>query len=73
MSNAFTRLKKLLPDPPLLIGTVSSTSNGVALVTLIGGGVVTARGSAAVGTRVFVKNGVIESTAPNLTLVQIEV
>ena len=42
-------------------------------VQLPGGGTVRARGSAAVGDRVFVRDGVLEAVAPNLPLEIIEI
>ena len=45
----------------------------VVTVQLPGGGTVRARGSAAVGERVFVRDGVLEAVAPNLALEIIEI
>jgi hypothetical protein len=73
MGNAYNKLRALLPEKPLLVGTVTSTDGLVAKVQLPGGGVVRARGDAAAGARVFVRDGVIESTAPTLTTVIIDV
>ena len=47
-----------------------SVADGVATVTLPGGGVIQARGTATVGQRVFVCNGAIEGPAPALTYVE---
>lgn len=71
--NLYRMLKGILPDPQLQVGTVTAVSNGVATVEVPGGGQLKARGSATVGTRVFVRDGVIEGTAPSLSTIYIEV
>lgn len=71
--NPYKALRALLPDAPLLIGTVTSYAAGVAVVELPGGGLVNARGDAAVGNRVFVRDGAIEGVAPTLSTVLIDV
>lgn len=73
MSNPYKALLALLPDPPLQVGTVASVDGGVAVVTMPDGGTLSARGSAAVGARVFVRDGVIEGAAPTLPVEVIEV
>jgi hypothetical protein len=73
MSNLYVEFKRLIPDEPLQVGTVTQTYAGGASVTLEGGGVLRVRGEAALGTRVFVRAGVIEGPAPALTLVEIEI
>lgn len=73
MPNLFTEFKKLLPNAPLQVGTVLSSSNGVHDVEMPGGGVLKARGSATVGQRVFVRDGLVQGTAPSLTIEVIEV
>ena len=73
MSNLFTLLKKILPDAPLLVGVVQSVSTSGCFVALPTGGVIFARGQAAVDDSVFVRDGVIEGTAPALTIEVIEV
>lgn len=71
--NPFKALKALLPDAPLLVGTVASISGGVAVVVLPDGGEVAARGAASIGARVFVRDGLIEGAAPILSVELIEV
>lgn len=73
MSNLFVQFKRLLPSTPRLVGVVDSLFTGGAVVVLQGGGQLRALGEAAVGQRVFVRDGVIEGVAPSLTLVEIEV
>lgn len=66
MTNAFSRLLRLLPQTPLLVGTVIGYADGVATLQLLGGGVTTARGEATVGDKVFFRDSVIEGPAPDL-------
>lgn len=73
MSNLFKRLKTLLGAPPLRVGDVLAISNGVATIQEPGGSLLTARGDAAVGDRVFFRNEVIEGPAPDLPLEVIDV
>ena len=73
MSNLFKQFTALLPARPLMVGTVASNSGGVATITLPGGGVMQARGGAAAGVRVFFRDGVIEGTAPTLSIEVIEI
>ncbi len=67
MSNVFREFLDLLPKRPLYVGTVASLQPGGAVVQVVGGGIIHARGAATVGQRVFVRDGVIEGTAPALT------
>lgn len=73
MHNLYQQFRSLLPDPPLQVGTVIATNGGVATVQMPGGGLLKARGTALVGQKVFVRDGVIEAIAPNLTLEVIEI
>lgn len=73
MHNLYQQFRSLLPDPPLQVGTVIATNGGVATVQMPGGGLLKARGTALVGQKVFVRDGVIEAVAPNLTLEVIEI
>lgn len=73
MHNVYEQFRKLLPDPPLQAGTVTEVSTRVVTVQLPGGGLLKARGSTEIGQNVFVRDGVVEAVAPNLTLEIIEV
>lgn len=73
MHNVYEQFKQLLSDPPLQVGTVSELGTGVVTVQLPGGGTVRARGSANLGSRVYVRDGVLETVAPNLSLEIIEI
>lgn len=73
MHNVYEQFKQLLINPPLQVGTVSEVGVGVVTVQLPGGGTVRARGSASMGARVFIRDGVLEAVAPNLSLEIIEI
>lgn len=73
MHNVYEQFRQLLISPPLQVGTVSEIGAGVVTVQLPGGGTVKARGSASLGARVFVRDGVLQAVAPNLILEIIEI
>ena len=73
MHNLYEQFRQLLPDPPLQAGVVTEVGSGVVTVQLPGGGVLRARGSADIGQRVFLRDGVVEAIAPSLTLEIIEI
>lgn len=73
MSNLYAQFKRLLPDAPLQVGTVIAAGGGTATVELPGGGRLQARGEGTVGGKVFLRDGVIEGDAPNLTVLSITV
>ncbi|MCX7659285.1 MAG: hypothetical protein N2040_01865 [Caldimonas manganoxidans] len=73
MHNHYWQFRQLIPDPPLQAGTVLGVGSGVVTVTLPGGGLIRARGSAAIGQKVFVRGDVIEGVEPSLTLEIIEI
>ena len=72
-TNLYARLIALLPQRPLLVGTVTDVVDGVAVIEMPGGGVDSARGLVAVGQRVYFRDGIIEGPAPELPLELIEV
>lgn len=71
--NLYKRLIDLLPKTPLLVGTVLDSDNGMCSVEELGGGRQRVRGDAVVGTKVFFRDGMIESAAPDLPEEDIEV
>lgn len=71
--NLYTQFRNLFPDPRLQIGTVTSINTGSVTVELPDGGILRARGSADVGDNVYVRDGVVEGIAPDLTIVEIEI
>lgn len=73
MHNLYEQFRQLIPEPPLQVGTVVSVSTGSVTIELPGGGLIRARGSAAIGQNVFVRDDVIEGVAPSLTLEIIEI
>lgn len=73
MANLYRVFKDLIPDAPLLVGTVTAVLSGHCLITLPGGGQVTGRGTSSIGQKVFVRDGLIEGNAPNLTVEVIEI
>ncbi len=73
MHNLYEQFRRLVPDPPLQAGTVVAVGSGVVTVALPGGGLIKARGSAAIGQKVFVRDDAVEGTAPALPLEIIEI
>ncbi len=73
MPNLLAEFKSLLPDAPLLAGEVLAIAGNVATIELPDGATLTARGTATIGQRVFVRDGAIEGLAPSLTTVLIEI
>lgn len=73
MSNLYHQFLALLPPRPLQVGAVTAVAGQLCTVQLPGGGVLQARGAAAVGDQVFVRDGLIEGLAPALTVVAIDV
>lgn len=73
MHNLYEQFRQLIPDPPLQAGTVVGVGTGVATIALPGGGLIKARGDAAVGQKVFVRDSTIEGIAPSLLLTIIEI
>lgn len=66
--NAYKLLRDLMPEAPLMVGVVASISNGVAVITVPGGGTMQARGETTVSATVFFRDGVIEGPAPSLAV-----
>lgn len=73
MHNLYRQFRQLLPDPPLQAGIVLSLEAGNVVVALPGGGLIRARGEAGIGQTVFVRDGVVEGTAPALPLEVIDI
>ena len=71
--NLFRQFEKLLPQRPLLIGTVTAVTTDGLLVQLLGGAQVRARGEAQVGERVFIRDDAVEGKAPAMPTITIEV
>ncbi len=71
--NFYRLFRDLIPEQPLLVGTVTALLTGGCYVDLPDGGTVFARGTATVGQKVFVRDGVVEGIAPTLGIELIEV
>lgn len=71
--NLAVAFRNLLPRRPLLVGTVISAASEASTVQLPGGAEIVVRGTGAVGSKVFVRDGSIEGPAPSLPVVTIEV
>lgn len=75
-TNLYRALRELLPEAPLQVATVVeiNASEGTSTVTWPGGVQQRVRGTGvAPGGRVFVRDGLIEGTAPVLTYEVIDV
>ncbi len=75
-TNLYRALQELIPGAPLQVATVSSVDYGAgsSTITWPGGTQQTVRGTGvAIDSRAFVRDGVIEGAAPNLTTETIEV
>lgn len=73
MANLLKEFQSLLPDSPLLVGDVLSVTANIATLGLPDGAQITARGTATVGQRVFVRDGMVEGLAPSLPYVEVDV
>ncbi len=73
MHNLYEQFRQLIPAPPLQAGTVIDVGSALVTVALPGGGRIKARGSAALGQKVFVRDDAIEGEAPTLPLEIIEI
>ena len=73
MTNIYRQFLDLIPARPLQVGTVTAASGATCTVQLPGGGVLQVRGAATVGQQVFVRDGVIESVAQALPVVNIDI
>ncbi|MDN4590249.1 hypothetical protein DBA29_17300 [Xenophilus aerolatus] len=71
--NLYRAFLNLLPPRDLQIAEVIAVDGDLATLQLVGGGVVTARGAATPGQKVFVRDGLIEAQAPDLPIVTVEV
>lgn len=74
MPNLWRQFEDLLPDSPLLLGTVATRhTDGTVTVELPGGGLLRVTGGGSVGDRVFVRDGKVIGDAPTLPSVEIEI
>lgn len=74
MPNFYAQFRKLLPEPPLMVGEVTNLyGTGVVEITTPDGGRQLVRGVATLGQRVFARAGAIEGPAPSLAQQVIEI
>lgn len=73
MPNPLKVLQSLFPAARVSVGDVTAVSGQVVTVALPGGGHLIARGTATVGQRVFIRDGLIQGEAPGLPVVEISV
>lgn len=71
--NLYKRLRALFPGARLQVGTVTVVDGSKVTVELPDGATMTVRGSATVGSKVYVRDGAIDGPAPSLTTVEIEI
>ena len=71
--NPYSRLTALIAGPPTDVGEVLSVAADGVIIELVSGAQIRAKGDATVGAWVYVRAGVIEGPAPNLTGIEIEV
>lgn len=75
-TNLYRALRELIPDAPLQVATISAIDygTGTSIITWPGGTQQTVRGTTvSINSRAFVRDGVIETAAPDLIDVTIEV
>ncbi len=73
MSNLYSVFKKLIPQEVLVIAEVVESGDGVCKVQLPGGQLMSAKGVANVGDKVFIQGTTIQSVAPNLPLIEVDI
>lgn len=72
-TNLYRALRDLLPEAPLLVADVTVVhADGTVTVQYPGGGTQRVRGVAAVDDRMFVRAGVLDGPAPELTFITVE-
>ncbi|CAH0445219.1 hypothetical protein [Ralstonia pseudosolanacearum] len=74
MPNLWRQFEELLPNSPVLVGTVVARHvDGTVTVQLLGGGLVRAIGAGEPGQRLFVRGTEVIGPAPALPSVDIEI
>jgi hypothetical protein len=65
MSNPYKKLRELVPDEPLGIGTVTAVKADGVIVSVLGGGTRKILGSASIGDVVYFRDSAIQGPAPS--------
>lgn len=73
MRNLLTQLREILGSPRLDSGTVIAVDGTQLTVQLKGGGIQSAHGAADLGTKVYVRGGVVEGEAPDLPVYPVDI
>lgn len=75
MANIWKLFSDLIPEDPVLIGTVlTHTPDGYSTLATPGGGVVKAKGvSVAIGDKAFIQGGEVRGEAPDLPFYEVTV
>ncbi len=71
MSNLYKAFAELFAQDPLWVGEVVATNSLGSTVELPDGSRINVRGTATVGSKVFVRAGVIEGPAPDVATVHV--
>jgi len=73
MRNLLTQLREVIGTPRLEVATVLAVDGSAITVQLSGGGIQSVRGFATLGSKVYVRDGVVEGDAPDLTVYPIDI
>lgn len=75
MSNLFVQFLDLIPKTPRQVATIVSGADGFYTAQLLTGQLIQVKSQStfALNAKVFVKDGIIETTAPDLPFIEIEV
>ena len=73
-TNIWQQFKALLPDGVRVVATITANNgNGTSRAELRDGSVITVKGEVSVGEKVFIQDGEIKGTAPDLAQYELEV
>lgn len=75
MSNPFIQFLDLIPKTPRQVATIVSGADGFYTAQLLTGQLIQVKSQSTfnLNTKVFVKDGIIETAAPDLPFIEIEV
>ena len=73
-TNIWQQFKALLPDGVRVVATITANNgNGTSQAELRDGSVITVKGEVSVGEKVFIQDGEVKGTAPDLTQYEVQV